>query len=156
MRAAPLPLLLLACSPARLPEPRFDAHPAPVDQWVIVQSAPPPVEVEEIGARPSGRHVWIDGQWAYQPVSRRWVWEQGRWCLPPANALFYARPALVRERRIAMPIDSGPWSAEPSAPAGVLVDDGWRWLKGSFYVRGPGSSMTPFQGTLECSNSTQG
>ena len=155
MRAGLLGLLLAGCGArGALPAPRYGEHPVPVEQWQEVETPPPAIEVEEVGAPRPGR-VWIDGQWVYQPITRRWVWEQGRWCAEPPGALFYARARFARERRAVLE-DGEPqrlvrWNELQKRYEQVdIQSDHWRWIEGRFYVAGPGGGPTPWRGDLTC------
>jgi len=44
---------------------------------VIVQSAPPPPQVEYYGPAPGPDYFWIGGRWAWN--GGRWAWVGGRW-----------------------------------------------------------------------------
>src|SRR5437879_3367520 len=44
---------------------------------VVVQAAPPPVQVEVVPVAPSARHVWVAGH--HQWINGRWVWVRGRY-----------------------------------------------------------------------------
>jgi len=155
MRRGAALLLLAACSGgSRVPGPRLGDHPFPLDQWTEVSTPPPSVEAEEIGPRPSPRHVWIDGQWAYQPAGQRWVWEQGRWCVPPPGALFYARPRVLRERRVLtendQPLRVVRWNELLQRYEKVdLQADSWRWIKGAFYAPGARAALNPVEATCD-------
>lgn len=149
--------LSAACSHIDSPAtPASGLHPSPPAEWTEVATAPPTVEVEEIPSRPTPSHLWIDGQWAYQSVSRRWVWEPGRWCVPPTATLFYAPPALQRERRLVtdasgQPVRVSRWNTLlQRAEEFDQQTDRWRWHKGAFYVRGADGKPVVYAGTLVC------
>ncbi|MCS6899540.1 MAG: hypothetical protein RMJ98_07815 [Myxococcales bacterium] len=147
--------MLLGCgTPSRIPTPHLGEHPTPADRWQEVETPPPPVEVEELPPAPIG-HVWIDGQWRYQPMTRRWIWEQGRWCQEPPGTLFYAPPRLVRERTARI-VDGEVhrvirWNElrQRYEEVDVMVDR-WRWIPGTFYVRGALGQPVPWVGELSC------
>jgi hypothetical protein len=63
--------------------------------YVEVPFAPPPGRVEFVPNQPLEGAVWIDGEWTWEPVGRRWAWKYGRWVVPP-NGARYARWSLVR------------------------------------------------------------
>ncbi|QXD15176.1 YXWGXW repeat-containing protein [Rhodocaloribacter litoris] len=79
------------------------AHPGP-DHVVIVRKKPPKPRREKYRHRPSPRHVWIPGYWAWH--RGRYVWKHGYWALPP-------RPGAV-------------WVATHWAP----YRDGWVFVAG--------------------------
>ncbi len=58
------------------------AQPGP-DQVVVVAKRPPAPRREIRPRRPSLRHVWVGGHWAYR--GSRYVWVQGRWTVPPRH-----------------------------------------------------------------------
>jgi hypothetical protein len=156
-----LAAVLLGCgTSSRIPTPRSGEHPTPPDRWQEVETPPPPVEVEELTPAPAG-YVWIDGQWIYQPMTRRWVWEQGRWCVEPPGALYYAPPRLARERK-ARTVDGEVqrvvrWNElyQRYEEVDVMVDR-WRWIPGTFYVRGALGQPVPWVGELTCVSQENG
>jgi len=46
---------------------------AAAETYVNVRVGPPPARVEVIPARPSPRHVWVHGYWAWQGHHHAWV-----------------------------------------------------------------------------------
>ena len=65
-------IALVGCKPALVRAPSFGAHTIPVDQWVgELDDPPPPVQAEEVAPDPGPSYVWIDGQWVWQPLTRR-------------------------------------------------------------------------------------
>ena len=76
---------------------------------------PPPPKVEEIPARPSEKHLWIDGQWVWE--TRRWVWKPGGWTVVPQDAS-YAAWKVERLHNGALVYHPGHWvrDDEPLAP----------------------------------------
>ena len=102
----------------------------------------------EIPAAPSRRHVWVDGQWAYQRTVNKWTWEEGTWCIPPTNAAFYAKAALRRFRK---PVGrKARWNEIAKRFEEVDTgDDRWLWARGSWYVQDQagGAAPTPDPGT---------
>ncbi len=160
-RAGWLAAVLLGCgASSRVPTPRSGEHPTPLDRWQEVETPPPPVEVEELTPAPAG-YVWLDGQWLYQPMTRRWVWEQGRWCREPPGALYYAAPRLARERKARI-VDGEVqrvvrWNElyQRYEEVDVMVDR-WRWIPGTFYVRGATGQPVPWVGELTCVSQDNG
>jgi hypothetical protein len=61
---------------------------APVE--FIVRQAPPAIRVEAIVARPSPRHVWVQGYWVWSADT--YVWTPGVWMLPPEPAAVWVTP----------------------------------------------------------------
>ncbi|RMF52050.1 MAG: hypothetical protein D6746_17105 [Bacteroidetes bacterium] len=51
------------------------------DRVIVVKKRPPRVRREVQGHRPSHRHVWIPGHWAWE--RGRFVWRSGYWAVPP-------------------------------------------------------------------------
>jgi len=141
----------LGCGGSRVREPVFGPHPdasRPADGDIdkdrhgALDAPPPPVSAEEIAPAPSAAHVWIDGQWVYQPLLRRWTWEQGAWCLPPPGDAFYARPVVERYRRV----DGRTTRWNEALQRFEEVDSGddrFRWQRGRFYVRQPDGAVAP-------------
>lgn len=80
----------IGCSSA-LARPTLGEHPSS-ETRIIVASKPEPVQVDQVGARPSSTAVWIDGQWEWR--TRRWVWVAGNWQEPVADS-YYAPAQLV-------------------------------------------------------------
>lgn len=91
------------------PYPDFDEHrvttydqlrlpPYEVSQErsVVVHGAPPPLrrEVQADRARPSPRHVWVDGHW--RPEGRHFVWVPGEWVVPPQGRGRWMAPRYER------------------------------------------------------------
>jgi hypothetical protein len=64
--------------------------PPPPAQEIVVEAAPPPPQTEVIIARPSPRHVWIGGYWAWH--EGRHVWMAGHWDLPPREHAVWEAP----------------------------------------------------------------
>ncbi len=65
-------LTFAACAPAVYDEP--------VEGTVVVQTAPPPAQVEVRPAAPYAGGVWIEGFWSWN--GGRYVWVPGRWEAP--------------------------------------------------------------------------
>ena len=59
---------------------------------VVIHEAPPPLRVERIveHERPSSRHVWVPGYWAWR--GGRYVWLAGHWELPPRGSRAWIEP----------------------------------------------------------------
>lgn len=144
----------LGCSSTPIPTPRYGEHPQPLSDWQEVGTPPPPIEVEEIGAASAG-YVWLDGQWVYQALTKRWLWEQGRWCIEPPSTLFYAPAQISRERQVQKEEDVSQrvlrWNEVKQRYERIEVQtDHWRWQPGAFYVTGAGGKPTRWQGELSC------
>jgi len=131
-------VVLAGCGGVKVPTPAFGPQPIPDAAWTLVSTPPPPVEPTEPGGRPNARAVWIDGQWLYQRISRKWVWDKGAWCEPPVNLAYYAPPGLRRVRVIGKPTLR--WNeAEARGEEVRGSEDEWYWARGAFFVRAPGS-----------------
>ena len=143
------PALLAGCGGLQVATPPFGPQALPEASWTLVVTPPPPVEPSEPGGRPNPRVVWVDGQWLYQRVSRKWVWEKGAWCEPPANLAYYARPALRRVRVTGKP--SLRWNEAESRGEEVRAsEDEWYWAKGAFFVRGSGGGILALSESPTC------
>jgi hypothetical protein len=70
---------------------------------IVVKDAPPPPQVEVVGAAPGDDYTWISGAWQWR---ERWIWSSGYWTVKP-------RPNAVWAK--------GHW---------VKRDDGWVWVRG--------------------------
>lgn len=156
-KASAVLALVVGCGATRATATPAAGEPTePLEQWVEVATPPPTVEVEEIPARPSAAHVWVDGQWAYQDVSSRWSWEQGRWCVPPPATLYYAPARVARERRAitgpdGQPVRSSRWNEMlKQGEQFDLQADRWRWHRGAFYVRGADGRPVAYAGAVTC------
>jgi hypothetical protein len=115
-------------------------HTVPVERWVETDTPPPPVQVEEISARPSPQHLWIDGGWSYQKLARRWSWEQGRWCIPPPDAIYFAPSESIRFRKAIGRVVR--WNEARQRYEEVdQQDDRWRWTRGRFYTQAPDGAV---------------
>lgn len=135
--------LLPGCGGRTLREPAFGPHPDG-SKWdgELLDTPPPPVQAEQIGDAPSPAHVWIDGQWTFLPLTKRWTWEQGAFCVPPAGATHYARPVLERYRLVLGRTTR--WNEALQRYEEVdSGDDRFRYRKGRFYGRAPDGSMAP-------------
>ncbi|MBL9187823.1 MAG: YXWGXW repeat-containing protein [Opitutaceae bacterium] len=77
----PAPQVVVAPQPAR-----------PVE--VVVVEAPPRPRVEVVYARPSPRHVWVPGYWAWH--GRRHVWIAGHYEIPPRGHRGWIEPRWER------------------------------------------------------------
>ena len=58
----------------------------PHSEYTVYREAPPPVRAERRPRPPSGRHVWIEGNWYWG--GHRYVWQPGYWALPPDGAVW--------------------------------------------------------------------
>jgi hypothetical protein len=125
----------LGCGGSRIPEPAYGPQVLPEDQWIDGLETPPPsVQAEEIHPAPSKAFVWVDGQWMYQQITKRWTWQPGAWCLPPPGAVYYAKPIAERRRVVADRVKR--WNEALSRFEEVdSGDDVWRWAAGRFYVK---------------------
>ena len=108
----PLALVLVsssgtfACRGQWVPGPSLVDHPMGQGEGTCVPFPPPPPKAEEIPARPSDDHVYVDGQWSWQ--TRRWVWVPGGWVVPPPGA-FYAEWKVQRLQNGALAYYQGHW-----------------------------------------------
>lgn len=72
-----------ACS-SSVPGPPTGPHQVGDSQKaIIVQQAPPPVQLECVPPQPREGCVWVDGSWVW--AGRRWEWLPGAWLVPPAG-----------------------------------------------------------------------
>jgi outer membrane lipoprotein SlyB len=55
-------------------------NPAPQQQAVYVQQAPPPPRVETMVMAPGPGYVWMGGEWVW---NGGWAWRGGYWGMPP-------------------------------------------------------------------------
>jgi hypothetical protein len=39
-------------------------------------------------ACPSAQHIWIDGDWIWNPQVNQYVWVEGKWVVPVQNAIW--------------------------------------------------------------------
>lgn len=76
--AAALSLAGCVVVPYRGPGYAYSSEPGPV-----VDSQPPPPQVEVMPVAPGPGYVWIGGHWGWN--LGRHVWIGGRWMLPPAG-----------------------------------------------------------------------
>ena len=130
------------CGGSHLPEPKFGPHTVAVNDWAEIEDPPPPVQSEEIEPSPGKSYVWIDGQWAFQPLSKRWVWDQGKWCVPPPNAEYYAPSEARRFRKKLGRIVR--WNEPMQRYEEVdSSDDRWHFMRGRFYAKAPDGSTQP-------------
>lgn len=138
---APALLLVSGCGGHALHEPVLGPHPD-TGKWdgELLDAPPPPVQAEEIGDPPSSAHVWIDGQWIFLPLTKRWTWEQGAFCVPPPGATHYARPVVERYRQAVGRITR--WNEARQRYEEVdSGDDRFRYRRGRFYARQPDGSV---------------
>lgn len=75
------------------PAPMVVATPAPSTQ-VIVVTAPPPPRQEVMYMRPSPRHEWVSGFWAWR--GNQYVWLAGHWEQPPRGHHHWEAPRWDR------------------------------------------------------------
>ncbi len=109
----------VACGSAKLPAPRFVAHPTAALQPVPYPA--PPAQVERVPERPADDVVWIDGEWIWR--TRHWVWRPGRWVKPPAGARFSPWTS-VRDENGTLFVAAGTWrgsNGEEIAEPGLAV-----------------------------------
>jgi hypothetical protein len=148
-------LALAGCSSTPLAEPTYAAHKTAPGVWLEVATPPPPAPPESVSSAPSERHVWVDGQWVYQRVTGKWTWEQGAWCVPPADARFYARPALMRVRHVLGRATR--WNTFEGRYEEVdVADDRWTWAKGRFYTGPTNARAAPSDEKGQCSAPSAG
>lgn len=149
--------LVAGCAKPLVPGPVVGKHPdAALWDQPQLPEPPPSVEAEEVPKRPSTAHVWIDGQWEYSPLTKRWTWAQGAWCKPPEGARHYARAEVQRYRA---PAAEQPritrWNEAQKRYEEVdSGDDVFRWRKGRFYVAGKDGALAPWTGAVECVGTT--
>ena len=62
---------------------------------IIIQQAPPAAQPEVVIARPSTRHMWVAGFWAWR--DERYTWIPGQWVIPPRENAVWVAPRWVRE-----------------------------------------------------------
>jgi hypothetical protein len=62
---------------------------------LIVQQAPPTAQAESPAERPSSRHVWVAGYWAWH--NQRYTWVPGQWVVPPRDDVTWVPPRWERE-----------------------------------------------------------
>ena len=141
---------LAGCGGRRFPEPTYGAQVLPPDAWVDDLEQPPPaVQSEEIGPSPGKGYVWIDGQWLYQPLTKRWTWEQGAWCVPPPGAAYYAQPVVERHRKATGRVAR--WNEALQRYEEVdSGDDVYRWARGRFYVKEANGVVHPAAERASC------
>ena len=110
---AALMIGVFSCSRVpQVPTPSLRDHPPHAGEATCIPFPPPPPKVEEIPVRPSDRHLWLDGQWAWE--TRRWVWRPGGWTVPPEDS-FWAPWKLDRQRNGALAMVPGHWHREAEA-----------------------------------------
>jgi hypothetical protein len=73
MKRLALILMLAAAAPACAPA----YYDEPVEGTIVVQSAPPPVQVETRPAPPYQGAIWVEGYWNWS--GGQYVWVPGRW-----------------------------------------------------------------------------
>ena len=62
---------------------------------VVVTQAPPAPQAENVPERPSDRHVWIAGYWAWR--DDRYEWISGHWTIPPKEGSTWVPPRWEQE-----------------------------------------------------------
>jgi hypothetical protein len=77
---------------------------APVE--IVVLKAPPPLRIEVTPPRPSVKHVWVPGYWAWE--SNAYVWLPGAWMAPPEPSAVWVAPRLEKRSGVNVFI-SGYW-----------------------------------------------
>ncbi len=111
-------LLVLSSCGQTLPKPLMTRHPR--EAFAEVPFPPPPGRVEFIPAQPRDGAVWIDGEWTWEPMGKRWSWKYGRWVAPLPGAR-YAPSTLVRASDGTLFFAAGAWrdahGQEVPAPA---------------------------------------
>lgn len=118
-------------------------------RWLVVATPPPVVEPAEPGNPPDASVVWVDGQWMYQRLARKWVWEKGAWCQPPPGMTHYAVPALRRVRTQGK--KEIRWNElERRGEEVSRAEDEWQWLRGTFFVRDASGAILPMEGSATC------
>jgi hypothetical protein len=80
---------------------------------------PPAPKVEEVPARPSRDHLWLDGQWTWE--TRRWVWKPGGWTVVPEDAR-YAPWRIERLQNGALVYFAGHWVRNEGVTGGDPFD----------------------------------
>ncbi len=143
-------VLALGCGGRALRVPALGPHPDGV-RWdgEHLDTPPPSVQAEQIGDAPSPAHVWVDGQWTFVPLTKRWTWEQGAFCVPPPGALYYARPMLERYRLVLGRTTR--WNEALQRYEEVDTgDDRFRYRKGRFYARAADGAVVPITTKAVC------
>jgi hypothetical protein len=90
-------------STPEVPRPKPESAKPAKPREIIVTDAPPPPQIEVVGAAPGAEYVWVPGAWQWR---ERWVWSGGYWAVRPQ-----ADAAWVKGR----------W---------VKRDQGWAWIRG--------------------------
>jgi len=114
---------VFACKGPTVPTPPTRDHASAASEATCIPFPPPAPKIEEVPARPSDRHRWIDGQWTWE--TRRWVWKPGGWTVAPEDA-FYAPWRIDRLANGALAYYPGHWFrdeaiAAPSSSANVVT-----------------------------------
>lgn len=91
---APVPALAPVAPPppAQSPSQPVVVQPTPPPQVIVM--APPPPRREVVRVRPSSRHVWLPGYWAWR--GNRYVWIAGHYALPPRGHRTWVEPRWER------------------------------------------------------------
>jgi hypothetical protein len=143
--------LVGGCSKSSIAEPKYGPQVIRNEEWIEVDEEPPVITPTEMSPSPSKEYVWIDGQWAFRPGSRRWVWEYGKWCVPPPGDTYYAKPVYLRFRKVLG--RTVRWN--PVASRFERVDSGedrWLWTPGQWFER-KGERVSPVEKEPVCINS---
>jgi hypothetical protein len=104
-------IAVAACGHA-LPSPPLAAQPSSL--FFEVPYPPPPPHAETVGARPSPRAVWIDGEWEW--AGARWVWHAAGWTEPPPGAVKYALWSMRRTSEGRLLFAPGTWLSAYDTP----------------------------------------
>src|SRR5690606_12764027 len=116
----------LGCAP-QLPEVPRGPHPVNGGSLpFVIDSEPPPVPIENVGAPPQEDCLWADGSWSYGAAG--WRWNPGRW-VRELDDCYFAEPSLV-------------WVAAVNQPGALF------YTEGQWYHRESGQPCPP---PKECS-----
>ena len=61
---------------------------------IIVTQAPPAVQTEVMGPKPSSAHYWVPGYWTWR--NNRYEWLAGHWEVPPRIDAVWVAPRTDR------------------------------------------------------------
>ncbi len=137
---APAATAVVVAAPST-PAPVYHSAPPPTPIYapsspppttIVVEQAPPPPVREYIIERPSQRHVWIEGYWAWR--GGRHVWIAGHWDLPPRERVEWVQShwehrsngyvfvdGFWRDAGISVGVSLGGPSHGPDRDRGVVV-----------------------------------